>query len=243
MRKNIFTILLFGFSLLLVSLFVSPSMAYAEDSNSTNSGSIVVQTIPGPTVAQKLTDRTKTSWSWYVTRGSGLIAAVSLVVLMLSGMGLVTGFTFRFLEPLTAWASHRALGIIFGISVLIHMVSLLFDHFVPFNVLQLLVPWLSNYKPVTVFGLQLGSLYVALGVLAFYGVALVVISSLLWVEKKPYIWKLTHLLSYLVILFVFIHALYLGTDLTHGILRWLWIATGVGIVGVALYRLWRAKTI
>lgn len=171
-----------------------------------------------------------------------MVAAVLLVILMMSGIGQVTGYTFRFLDPLTAWASHRALGIAFGVSVLTHIFSLLFDNFVHFSFWQLLIPWHSNYKPVTLFGFHLGSLYVALGVLAFYGAALVVISSLLWVEKKPYLWKLIHLLNYLVILFVFIHALYLGTDLMHGILRWLWIVLGITIVFAVIHRLWRAKT-
>jgi len=239
MRKFIVALFIVGLSF--TSLFFVAQPVFAE--SPANPGTIVVQTIPGPTVAQKLADRTKSSWSWYLVRGAGFVAAAALVVLMLSGMGLVTGFTFRFLEPLTAWATHRALGIVFGISILLHMLGLFFDHFVPFNLVQLLVPWVSDYKPVTIFGVNVGSLYVALGVLAFYGVALVILTSLLWVEKKPYLWKLVHLLSYLVMIFVFIHALYLGTDLTHGVLRWAWIATGFGVAGVVLYRLWRAKTV
>lgn len=239
MCKLILALFIVGLSF--TSLFFIAKPVFAE--SQANPGTIVVQTIPGPTVAQKLADRTKTSWSWYLVRGAGFVAAAALVALMLSGMGLVTGFTFRFLEPLTAWATHRALGIVFGISILLHMLGLFFDHFVPFSLLQLLVPWVSDYKPVTLFGINVGSLYVALGVLAFYGVALVIITSLLWVEKKPYLWKLVHLLSYLVMIFVFIHALYLGTDLTHGVLRLAWIATGFGVAGVVLYRLWRAKTV
>ena len=82
-----------------------------------------------------------------------------------------------------------------------------------------------------------------MGVLAFYGALIIVISSLLWVEKKPYVWKLLHLLSYLVLIFVFIHALYLGTDLAGGILRYIWIAIGVGGLGLIICRLWRSKTI
>ncbi len=218
-------------------------VARAEENKTTDSGNIVVQTIPGPSVSDRYVTRAKASWPWYLARGSGIIAAISLVILMLSGIGQVTGYTFRFLEPLTAWASHRALGLTFGISVLIHMFSLLFDHFVPFNIWQILVPWLSHYKPVTLFGISFGSLYVALGVLSFYLVGVITLTSLLWVEKKPYTWKLIHLLSYIVMLFVFIHALYMGTDLAHGIWRLLWWALGIAVAAGSIYRLWRAKTI
>jgi sulfoxide reductase heme-binding subunit YedZ len=207
------------------------------------SNDIIVQTLPGPTVGQQLTHRTTSSWSWYLTRASGLIAAAALIVLLLSGIGQITGDTFRFLEPLTAWASHRALGLTFIIAVLVHMFTLLFDHFVPFSLWQILLPWLSSYKPITVYGLHLGSLYVALGVVAFYLTLAIVLTSIFWIDKKPYVWKLIHLVSYIVIAMVFIHALYLGTDFAHGIWRWLWIIAVAAVGMASLYRLWRAKTI
>lgn len=222
-------------------LFWQKNIAYAQPTES--SSDVIVQTIPGETVAEKITKRTKSSWSWYLTRASGLVAAVSLVILMLSGIGQVTGVTFKFLEPLTAWATHRALGIAFCVSIFLHIFTLLFDHFIHFNIFHLFIPWLSDYKPVTIFGLKLGSLYIALGVLALYGSVIVVISSLLWVDKKPYIWKIIHLLSYAVMLMVFVHALYLGTDLMHGWLRWLWIGVGIGVVIAIIHRLKRAKTL
>ncbi len=239
MRKYSVLSILFFMTISFAGLFSQPVLAEASG----GTGNIIVQTIPGPTVVQKVTQRAEASWPWYVTRASGLVAAGALIILMLSGIGLVTGGTFRFLEPLTAWASHRALGITFGVAALIHMFSLLFDHFVSFNLLDILVPWLSNYKPVTIAGFQLGSLFVALGVLAFYGVALVVITSLVWVDKKPHTWKLMHLLSYVILLFVFVHALYLGTDLADGAMRLLWLAGGLVLGLAVMYRLWRAKTI
>lgn len=204
-------------------------------------GDVVVQSVPGPTVSEKLGARAKASWSWYLTRASGLVAAATLVILMLSGIGQVTGYTYKLLDPITSWASHRALGIAFGVSVLVHVFSLLFDKFVKFNFFELFIPWLSHYKPVTIFGIHFGSLYVALGVIAFYLVGIIIITSLLWVEKKPHIWKWIHLMSYVAILLVFVHALYIGTDLAHGIWRYLWIGLALTILVAAMQRLWRLR--
>jgi predicted ferric reductase len=192
-------------------------------------------------LSQEVIARIISTWPWYLVRGAGIVAAISLVILVLSGIGSVTGHIFRFLEPITAWASHKALGIILGVSILIHMIGLLFDHFVPFDLLTLLVPWLSNYKPVNLFGLQLGSLFVALGVLAFYLIVIIIIVSLLWIEKKPKLWKITHLLSYVAVLFVFVHALYLGTDFANGVPQLLWIITGASIAVIGAYRLWISR--
>lgn len=203
---------------------------------------ILVSPVMGPPVPQRIIQRAKTTWPWYITRAAGLTAAVLLVLLVLSGVGLVTGYTFRFLEPLTAWATHRALGLAFGIAVLVHIVALLFDRFVPFTIAQVLMPFASNYRDLTVGRWHLGSLYVALGIFAFYGLLAVIISSLLWIDKKPYTWRALHFLTYLVMIFVFVHALYLGTDLAHGIFRILWIVMGVVVAIAIIHRLRRARS-
>lgn len=236
-------IALFFFACSVLVNFLLLGAGVAQAQSSLSDSNVVVQTIPGPTLAQSVAQRTKSSWPWYLARASGLVAAVALVLLMLSGIGQITGLTFRFLDPLTAWATHRALGLALAASVVVHIVSILFDHFVPFRIIDVLVPWLSNYKPVTFLGFHLGSLYIALGVLAFYGLAMITITSLVWIDKKPYTWKLFHILAYMVMLFVFVHALYLGTDVAHGLLRVVWIGLGILIAWLVVSRLWRAKTI
>lgn len=202
-----------------------------------------VQTIPGESLAKKLTDRVHSSWPWYVTRASGLVAGFSLIILMLSGIGQITGHTFKILDPLTSWASHRALGIAFSVSVLVHIFSLLFDHFIPFNLLQLLVPWVSAYKPVILFGIHLGSAYVAFGIVSFYLTLLITLTSLFWINSHPKTWKFLHLTSYIVIGLVFVHALFLGTDLAKGVFRWVWLAVNAGVLFGMLARLKRVRTI
>ena len=205
----------------------------------TDSPNILVKPVQGPTVSKQLETRAKSSWPWYITRAAGFVAAFSLIMLMLSGIGFITGGSFRFLEPLTAWATHKAIAYVFTISVIIHVVALLFDTYVPFTIAQMFVPFLSHYRDISIAGHHLGSLYVALGVLALYFVLAIVLTSIIWIDKKPHTWKLFHFLAYLTMIFVFFHALYLGTDLTRGIFRILWIIFGC-IVGISIvYRLRR----
>jgi predicted ferric reductase len=161
------------------------------------------KTIEGPTVSSKVIEQAKTQLALVCCPRQCFVAAISLILLMLSGIGQITGQTYRFLEPLTAWASHRALGILFMVSVLLHMFVFLFDKFIAFSFLDILLPWFSDFKPVTAFGINLGSFYLALGILAFYLSLLIVATSLLYINKKPKSWKLVHLLSYAVMLFVF----------------------------------------
>lgn len=238
-KAFLFAIIILGSMISVIMSASSPATAAASAAQDT----ITVETIPGATVTDKVTEKARTAWPWYVCRASGLIAAISLVLLLISGVGQVTGFTYRLLEPLTAWASHRALGIVFGISVFLHVFSLLFDHFMPFNLLHLLIPWLSDYKPVTLLGIHMGSLYLALGILSLYMTAAIVISSLVWIDKKPHTWKWLHVLSYMLMLFVFIHALYLGTDTSHGWVRIAWLASAGLVAGATIHRMWRAYTV
>jgi len=204
---------------------------------------VSVQQSSNSSIAHGLKERVEASWPWYVSRASGIVAAVTLVVLMLSGIGLITGHTFSLLEPITAWASHRALGIAFSIAVLLHIAALYFDNFVPFGPTDLLIPFASDYKSMTLMGVSVGSLYVALGVASLYIVIAVVLTSLIWVEKMPKLWKWTHLLSYLAMILVFFHSLYLGTDLSRGVGKLVWIVFAATVLMASLSRLWRAKTV
>lgn len=246
--SSIFSSRNFKFSLLAISFGLITMVSvyggiYGVQAQEEVQSHATVQVQSNSSVADGLQERAKDSWPWYVTRASGLVAAGTLVILMLSGVGLITGHTFSFLEPITAWASHRALGIAFAVSVVIHVAVLMVDNFVPFSLMEILVPFASDFKSTELFGFSVGSLYVALGVLSLYMVFFITLTSLLWIEKKPKLWKWTHFLSYLTMFFVFLHGLHLGTDLASGLLRWIWIGSALVISYAVMARLWRANTV
>jgi hypothetical protein len=193
--------------------------------------------------AAQLISHVASSLPWYLVRASGLVSAICLFLLMLSGIGFITGGTFSFLEPIIGWATHRAISITLAVSLLIHILTLLLDHFVSFNIVSILIPFVSNYKAITISNVYLGSILVAFGIIAFYLVILVVLSSLFWINKKPLIWRLIHFVSYLTVLLVFIHSFYIGTDLKSGVLHWLWIIFGVILLGSLAARIWRSGTL
>ena len=242
MTKKINLIILSLISVFFLSLGTSLAIG-ATTLATTSSPDIIVPAVQGPSIQSNLKNRAKTAWPWYITRASGIVAAVLLFMLIISGVGLITGYTFKFLEPLNAWATHRAMGLAFFVALIVHGGSLLFDTYIKFNIAQIFLPFLSNYKTSTLFNHPVGSLYVAMGIIAFYFILAIVLSSLLWINKKPNQWKSLHFLSYLVFIFVFIHALYIGTDFAHGIFRIAWIIFGVLAALLMIYRLSRARSI
>jgi predicted ferric reductase len=172
------------------------------------------------------------------------MAAILVVMLMISGIGQVTGFTYRFIEPIKAWAIHKAMALALVASLIIHVTFVFFDHFVIFSLPQVLVPFMSHYNNGTrLLGLALGSLAISFGIFAAYGILAIVASSLGWIDSKQKAWRWIHYASYPVATLVFLHVLYSGTDVKYGTFRLAWIALGFVVVAGIVSRLRRAGTL
>ncbi|HEY8998779.1 MAG TPA: hypothetical protein VIM53_00490 [Candidatus Saccharimonadales bacterium] len=188
--------------------------------------------------------RISESWTWYVIRAAGFVAAGLLILLMLSGIGQVTGLLYKFIDPIKAWAIHKALAFALCGAIVVHVGFLLIDQYLPFSLVQVLVPFASHYSNhTTLLGLSLSGIAVALGVLAMYGVAIVVLSSLGWIDTKKGVWRKLHYLNYFIILAVFVHALGTGSDLKYGLFRSAWTFVGFILLLAVVSRLWRAGTL
>ncbi len=160
------------------------------------------------------------SWPWYTVRGTGFAGLFLLIVLMISGIGHATGLTYKFIEPVKAWAIHKAMGIMLLVAIGLHIFALYFDSFVSFSIANIIVPFSSSYtNGVKFFGINLGFVAVTAGILAMYGAILVVASSLGWIDSKKPLWRKLHYVSYGIVPLVFIHALGTGSDLKDGLAR------------------------
>ncbi len=193
--------------------------------------------------SQIATQRFEATWTWYVIRAAGIVAAILLFLLIISGIGMVTGYTYRVFQPAKAWIVHRALALALAASVAIHVVFILLDHYVPFNIFQVLIPFTSTYKRSHLLGIPVGSLSVALGILAMYSLTIVILSSLGWIDTKKRLWKKLHYLNYFIVFAVFFHALYTGADFAYGVFRKFWILMGIILLIAIISRLYRAGTI
>jgi methionine sulfoxide reductase heme-binding subunit len=196
------------------------------------------------TATQAATSRVVDSWTWYIIRAAGFMGVALLILLMLSGIGMVTGYTYKLIQPLKAWVVHKALGIALCVAIVIHIGFLLIDHYLRFSLGQILVPFVSGYTNKTnLFGIGLGSFAVAFGVLAMYGTAVVVFSSLYWIDTKKRAWKYLHYVSYFVMFAVFVHALGTGSDVKYGFLRYSFMFAGFLVLLGVISRLRRAGSL
>lgn len=189
-------------------------------------------------------ERIAGSWTWYGVRASGFIAAALLILTILMGIGQVTGFTYRYIEPIKAWAIHRATALAMSASIALHILLLLIDKHVKFSLAQILVPFLSTYNNGTkLLGIPLGGLAIGFGVLAMYGIALIILTSLGWIDSKKGLWQKVHYISYPVALFVILHVLYSGTDVRIGWVRIVWIILAIVVLAGFISRLARSGSL
>ena len=201
-------------------------------------------TMIGASTVKVIAQRVSVSWPWYVIRAAGFVAAALLILLAISGIGQVTGLIYRFIEPIKMWAIHKAIAIGLVISIAVHVGFLLFDHYLPFSLTQILVPFASHYSNGTkLLGIPLGGIAVTMGILAMYLVIIIVLSSLGWIDTKRKAWRKTHYLSYVVFFLVFLHALYTGSDLKYGLFRFGWIFLGLAVLVAILIRRRRSGTV
>ena len=163
---------------------------------------------------------------WFTARAGGLVAWALSALAVLWGLALSTRALGR--KPRAPWLLdlHRFLGGLSVIFVLVHMTALWADSYVQFSVTQLLVPFTATWK----------ALPVAWGIVAFYLLVAVELTSLIMNRLPKRLWKGIHFSSYAMYLFATVHLLTAGTDSRVPALRWSVIATIGAVVFFTVYR-------
>jgi predicted ferric reductase len=139
---------------------------------------------------------------WYLTRTTALSAYVVLALLVSLGLIQSIARTSRERLPWVVDALHQFLGLLFGVLVVFHLLTLMADPLIPFSIINILIPLHEPYRPLAV----------DLGVLAFWTMLLILASS--WLKRHlPYrFWKLLHFLSFATFVLVTLHGLLAGSD-------------------------------
>lgn len=156
---------------------------------------------------------------WYTSRAAGIVAWVLLSTSVIAGMSISSRDSRRL--P-TGWTLdlHRFLSTLSLTFLGVHLVALVPDDFVHFAWMELFVPMASEWEPAAV----------AWGVVAFWLVVAVEITSLLRTRMPNRLWKLIHLLSFVIWVSATIHLFEAGTDADATPFR---VAQGVVIISVS----------
>ena len=139
---------------------------------------------------------------WYLARGAGLTSWALAAVTLVWGLLLSTRSFIK--RPRPAWILdlHRTLGGLTVAFVGVHMVGLFADGYVHFGPAQLLIPLASAWRPGAV----------AWGIVAFYLLIAVEVTSLLRRHLRASWWRRLHVAAIAVFPLGTIHALTAGAD-------------------------------
>jgi methionine sulfoxide reductase heme-binding subunit len=163
---------------------------------------------------------------WYAARAAGVAAYVLLTAVVCLGM------TMAGRKRLDRWPRfaledvHRFGGLLVGTFVVIHVVTIAVDAYLPFSLGALAVPFVATYRPLfTALGIVGAELLLALAVTNRYR------------SRLPYrFWRRAHYLNLAVWTAATVHGLGGGTDRTSSWLLGIFTVSVVAVLGIGCWR-------
>lgn len=145
---------------------------------------------------------------WFTSRAAGIVAWVLLSGSVIAGMSMSTRDARRLPAgwPLDL---HRFMSLLSLTFLGVHIVALVPDNFVHFGWAEIFVPMASTWQPGAI----------AWGIVAFWLVVAVQVTSLLRGRLPNRVWRTVHMLSFVVWLSATVHLFYAGTDVGHPAFR------------------------
>jgi predicted ferric reductase len=162
---------------------------------------------------------------WYVTRAAGLTAYFLLWLSMVWGMGISTKIFRSAVDGTYTYDFHEFLSLLGLGFVVLHVVVLMLDKFLPFTLAQVLVPFIDSYRP----------LWVGLGIIGFYIFLLVTVTFYLRSRIGVQAFRSIHLLSLIGYLGATLHGLFAGTDSALATTKLLYLGTLLVVVFLTVY--------
>ena len=167
-----------------------------------------------------------TQFWWYVARASGIVAWLMLTATVIWGILLSTKALPNVRRPLWISAMHRWLAGLMLSFVFIHVMALLADDYVSFDLLDVTVPFASHWRPGAV----------ALGVVAMWLLVAVELTSLATRRLPRRFWRGVHVSSYVAFWLTSLHAAFAGADAGNGLYRAGAAASNLAVAWALMYR-------
>ncbi len=162
---------------------------------------------------------------WYVTRAAGLTSYILLWLSMVWGMAISTKILSPTIEGTYSYDFHEFLSLLGLGFVLLHVIVLAVDRFLPFTVWQMLIPFVDTYRP----------LWVGLGIIGFYIFLLVTLTFYMRQAIGPQMFRSIHVLSLLGYLGATLHGFFAGTDSALPMTRLIYAGTFLVVVFLTAY--------
>lgn len=166
------------------------------------------------------------SLTWFVIRGSGIMAFALLTASLLWGLLVSSKVLGRAVRAKGLQWLHESLGFGALVATVVHIVAVRQDEYIEFTWPDILVPGASEWEPLAT----------ALGVVGLWTLAVVSLSfyAKRWIGQNN--WRILHYLSFGTFLAALGHAAIAGTDSGNVFVSALYISSLVTVVALTAIR-------
>ncbi|MFA7209574.1 MAG: ferric reductase-like transmembrane domain-containing protein [Parcubacteria group bacterium] len=169
----------------------------------------------------------ETPWAWYVVRASGLLGFIFLWLTIFLGLAIRNPLFKKIIEPFYSLDLHCFAAAVAVFWALVHATGLLLDPMIGFGIKDIAIPYFSQSAAVD-------TNYMALGIMAFYMMAVMTVTSYLRRHMGHRLWRVLHFLNPLAFIFVVSHGYYNGTDMKNVYIAGAYIGSSALLVLVYL---------
>jgi sulfoxide reductase heme-binding subunit YedZ len=164
--------------------------------------------------------------TWLLTRSAGVGAYLMLYLSVAWGLLATTSLVTKRVSKRTSTAFHGFVASAGLMLLALHLVGLLFDRFVRFDTLDLLVPYRAAYRPFAL----------TLGIVAMYAMVIVLATS--WTRKhmRPALWRAIHLAAVPAFAMSLLHGVLAGSDSARAGMAMLYWTTGFSVLFLVIVR-------
>lgn len=168
---------------------------------------------------------------WYLTRSTGWVSLLLLTVTVVLGVVEVSRWSTPGWPRFVVHGLHRYVSLLVLVFLALHILTAALDSFAPISLLDAVVPFVGNYRPI----------WLGLGAVAFDLLLAVVITSLIRQRVGYRAWRVVHWLAYVCWPIALIHSLGTGSDVKSAwslMLAALCVLAVIAAVGVRALRGW-----
>jgi predicted ferric reductase len=162
---------------------------------------------------------------WFITRSSGLVAYLVLWFSVAYGLAVPSKILDRLLHRSFTYDFHQFISLLSIGFIVLHVGVLLFDQYLPYSMIQILVPFLSLYRP----------LWVGFGVISLYLILLVTVTFYLRSKIGMKAFRAIHVFSLVAYLMVAVHGFFSGTDTPLAAVQLMYAGTFLVTVFLTVY--------
>jgi len=164
--------------------------------------------------------------NWDILRAAGIGAYLMLFASVAWALVGTTSVVGKRVAKATAVTIHQFTSTVGLVLLVIHLVGVLVDRFVKFDLLDLFIPLRAPERTGAV----------AFGILAMFLMVLVLVSS--WTRKhySTTLWRRLHLLAVPAFTLALVHGLFSGTDAIQSWMWWTYASTGSIVLFLLIVR-------